>query len=1491
MKHSKSNNEFMSNKSSVINKSKESKTSKMKAFIRSQSKANIKEVKFENKSNASNNNTTIVYNENNIRPVSTELEPLNVLNASINNNNNNNNNNNKKGNKLNNINNQTFVKVSPNKNKRNEYQSELKKESSKVTTFKSTNTNNNLVSKETTNKTFAKKHTINFNTIKKESSKNLYDASSNNNAINENATKINQGNFESNYIEDKQQEEDKLIENEYKPQKLEARDPTINPEANKVESSNSNNIKVVARFRPLNEFESELVASSSGFICCEYPEDNADINNIDNNNKNNSNIKKAVKIKLNPSFNTNNANPYQLDSIFKSETTQKEIYDSVAKEVLLDVVNGYNGTIFTYGQSGSGKTHTMYGADIYDDELKGIIPRTIDHLFEIIQNSPDDITYQIKFSIIQVYKEIVYDLLSGEKNLKIKESPSRGIFVEGLQEFYIDNMEEFLRLLELSQEQRIVSGTKLNSQSSRSHTIFMLEITSTNKIKNLTKKGCLNLVDLAGTEKVKKTGAVGETLEEAKKINLSLSALGNVIHALTSGENYIPYKDSKLTRILQESLGGNYKTTLLVACSPHSFHLEETISTLKFAQRAKTIKNKVKMNIKLSYDQLLKIIKNYKEDIDKLTGNIEKLKNRIRKLISSGEIASYINNNNNNNNNNYTDNCNNNLNDSNNKVNLEIEDIFNLENIDSEGNLNNNEKAICLAKTNTSIYDKFSNTKNLDKESKLSSSNNLYLRNKNIKSNNDNEDIEDNTSNYESNIKSNKKLIDKFITSDFNIDLGLKEELEEKTELINSLEKQIISLKKELKTYKSSLEEKENIISQNNIDVMSTVKDNYLKLISVLKEKRSVYKTIDPDICITSNDNNIDKFPSNNLNSNFNNEDKSNKINNNDYLNIDLIDKEFFKKWNNILNELKIHGIDFMSQDNINKFTNREDLNLLNNPSTNNNNYVFVNNDNKDLTISKLKLSLDLSSSLTISLINHNKILSKDNETLYNLIENNIDINYDLVNKLVNYSNKNNAYNTNNLRKASFALGSFIKSNNSPLRANNLLKNLKNILSLSIVGKDELNSNLINSSNIFSNNNLNSKKVEKFVDKKTLEINKTLRKQTSTHEENLMREIISIPEDINEKINDGSDKMLHNRSIANLFKDSFKENSKDVENNNNHNNININTQQSRLDSFDNIENLTSYKINNTNNFNNNDNLCNEYSDLLNNALKLKNNNYNKPINNFLKNNNLNSNNLIKNKSSNNNNLVESKINSSLPNSACYHNRSKSTKQLSFLKSNFQNKRKSASNIFNVFNNRNTINQLELVAYNNDHFFKNISKDDALNVMFQLIKSHKTHFNNLKTFVLKSIQETNSLKEYYNSIKNDLDTHIRNNIPVLLSNNKSSQPKQYKNIIYNNINNNQHQNNSTLMTQNSININTGDLEKIEERHSSDSESEVVSNKHFSKLKKRKSDIKKKTLNILNKRPSINNNTYIVNNCNIKEHISNQNIKDSHSNYNMTNLNRM
>ena len=258
-------------------------------------------------------------------------------------------------------------------------------------------------------------------------------------------------------------------------------------------------------------------------------------------------------------------------------------------------------------------------------------------MFKILDEKGDEDTiFQLKFSILQIYKEVIYDLLTGEKDLKIKEHPTKGIYVEGLSEVYIDNPDTFYQLLAISQDHRVVSGTKLNHFSSRSHTIFILEVTQTNEKTNIQKKGILNLVDLAGSEKVSKTGAVGETLEEAKKINLSLSALGNVIHSLTSTSDYIPYRDSKLTRILQESLGGNYKTSLIVACSPHLSNFEESLSSLKFAQRVKIIKNIAKINVKQSYEELQKQNLRLQKELSEAKKQIEYYKSILDKKDLDG---------------------------------------------------------------------------------------------------------------------------------------------------------------------------------------------------------------------------------------------------------------------------------------------------------------------------------------------------------------------------------------------------------------------------------------------------------------------------------------------------------------------------------------------------------------------------------------------------------------------------------------------------------------------------------------------------------------------------------------------------------------------------------------------------------------------------------------------------------------------------------------
>eukprot|EP01133_Synstelium_polycarpum_P007635 gene7635-8932_t len=374
------------------------------------------------------------------------------------------------------------------------------------------------------------------------------------------------------------------------------------------------NIRVMARFRPLST--REKAEKESGHQVVQFPE--------------------PTQLILSPQPGTQI--PFTFDRVFHPDTHQEEIFE-VVQSTIDDVLNGYNGTIFAFGQTGSGKTYTMFGTDDHDPEHAGIIPRTNVHIFNKIAEDTSGSEFTIKCSFLEIYMENIIDLLNPKnKNLKIRESKSNGVWIEGLTEEFVSDEHEIMNLIALGEQSRSVSKTNMNQRSSRSHSLLILTIEQKSPDGSL-KKGKLNLVDLAGSEKVGKTGAEGQTLEEAKKINQSLSLLGNCIHALTeSKRDHIPFRDSKLTRILQESLGGNTKTTLMVTGSPHISNVEETISTLKFGARAKTIKNSVKVNSQKSAAELLAII-------NVLTGELSSLKNysmSLEKLVELMKSPDYV---------------------------------------------------------------------------------------------------------------------------------------------------------------------------------------------------------------------------------------------------------------------------------------------------------------------------------------------------------------------------------------------------------------------------------------------------------------------------------------------------------------------------------------------------------------------------------------------------------------------------------------------------------------------------------------------------------------------------------------------------------------------------------------------------------------------------------------------------------------------------------
>ncbi|KAF3903969.1 hypothetical protein ABW21_db0209337 [Orbilia brochopaga] len=319
---------------------------------------------------------------------------------------------------------------------------------------------------------------------------------------------------------------------------------------------------------------------------------------------------------------------YMFDRVFGPEADQSMIYDDVVAPIVGEMLSGFNCTVFAYGQTGTGKTYTMSG-DMEDyfgtfSDGAGIIPRTLHNLFSKLDAEASE--YSVKCSFIELYNEELRDLMSIDDAVKLKifedSTKKGGVVIHGMEESYIKNAAEGVSLLQEGSRKRQVAATKCNDLSSRSHTIFTITVhvkEVSEDGEDLLRSGKLNLVDLAGSESIGRSGAENKRAKEAGMINQSLLSLGRVITALVEKSSYIPYRESKLTRLLQDSLGGRTKTCIIATVSPAKINLEETISTLNYAATAKNIENKPQINQMMTKRAL---IKEYITEIEHLKADL-----------------------------------------------------------------------------------------------------------------------------------------------------------------------------------------------------------------------------------------------------------------------------------------------------------------------------------------------------------------------------------------------------------------------------------------------------------------------------------------------------------------------------------------------------------------------------------------------------------------------------------------------------------------------------------------------------------------------------------------------------------------------------------------------------------------------------------------------------------------------------------------------------
>ncbi|KAG5482190.1 hypothetical protein CUR178_06049 [Leishmania enriettii] len=386
------------------------------------------------------------------------------------------------------------------------------------------------------------------------------------------------------------------------------------------------NIKVLVRCRPLSEKE-----KAAGHKSC------VDLDMVQNTVT----VKSII----------GEPDRWTFDAVINNSFSQQDIFTQLIMPLTESVLGGFNATVFAYGQSGSGKTHTMTGV-MGDNTLEGVIPRCVKHIFNTVEKRKEEVpgtTVSMYVSFMELYNGKVRDLLAKQQvPLDIRENKDHTFFVQGAVVAQVKFPEDVIRHLEEGTDRRRVGSTELNADSSRSHSVFSLILECIETLEDGSTRAVaskLNLVDLAGSERQGKTGASGDTLKEGCNINLSLSALGTVIDTIVKGGAHVPFRSSPLTMLLKDSLGGNSKTVMFANINPSERNVSETVSTLRFADRAKQIKNKPVVNISSKDQKIAELTDMVKELRDKLakyenegTAGLEKEVVQLQEKIGELEV-------------------------------------------------------------------------------------------------------------------------------------------------------------------------------------------------------------------------------------------------------------------------------------------------------------------------------------------------------------------------------------------------------------------------------------------------------------------------------------------------------------------------------------------------------------------------------------------------------------------------------------------------------------------------------------------------------------------------------------------------------------------------------------------------------------------------------------------------------------------------------------